>query len=330
MTSFNQVHAQWIPPEKHKEEKSNRLNNWLNKYTSKIVIEIPTSNLSEIPVYDIPHPSKTEYSEEKSVLTWYIQGHMESLRALQWYNDVVTKISLCLDGTSLVKNVCKELTQVKNDYVYELTDFKAVEDMRYWKGKKIYIPIIENTDQGDEQFNTIRHIAYALKRAGTLTMDNLKQESLNAIQSIKEKYFKYQVKYCYEWTMKYYNAKSNTHHAKRTRSEQAQHINNTTSKINYNKVKRYYDLCAIKGIKPTIEQAIRVIKLSKNTILKYLAQIPILGNQTIRPIRGLEELTLNSLYLARDVIEIIDTKAIRSSLWLLDKVPLQNKLIAKE
>ena len=263
-----------------------KLSTWLNKYTSQIKLRVPSNMLSEIPVYNIPHPTIIEQNTPShTVLTWHIKGHMDRKKALQWYNDIVTKISLCLDGESLVENVNKELTMPVNEYIYELEDFAPVEDLRYWRGKKIFINNSSTSSKGDYQFDTIRNIAYALKRGNILTMDKLRDEALQALNNdVRERWFKYQIKSIYTWTMKNYVGKYKRDTTSRT--DHATMMNKDRASRTLHKVRNYYQLCVNKHIKPSIKEAIRVTKLSRNTILKYLAKLPKLRCQSRQHIRG--------------------------------------------
>ena len=265
-----------------------RTQKWLNKYTSQIRLIVPTCNITDIPSYGIPHPTNIKYGKTLSTVTWHIKGHFEKPKPKAWYNDIVIKISLCLSATNDIESVGKELTQPVNNLVYELKDFNSVDDQRYWRGKKIYIPKNFTINEGDYQYSIIKSIAYSLKRENILSKDLLEQMARSQLIEVKEKWFKYQINVIYKWTRDNYTGRK-PRDSDGTRAERALKNSKQMSDSNYSKVDKQAFIGIAMGLKPSNKAIKEATGLSKNTVKKHLNNLIESWGQSIRTIRGKSE-----------------------------------------
>ena len=294
--------------------KSIKLNRWLNKYTAQIKMDVPTKNLADIPVYDIPHPTQIIHKGKTSLVIWHLKGYIKGDKAKEWYNDIVTKISLCLDGKSIIDNVNKELTKPINNRVYELDAFRSVEDLRYDKKHKLFY-VNANDKKGDYQFTIISSIAYSLARNGTLTKDRLDYESRLILVGINEKWYKYQINNIFEWVSTNYQAGSKKRVFELTRSERAKLNSKSIKETNYKKVERAVFIALAFGLDINISKISTKLKLARNTVKNHLKSIKelflVLGGQSIRHIRGFIQNNTNKplvLLVYKDLKELIPLK----------------------
>ena len=275
-----------------------RVSNWLNKYTSQIKLLVPNEMLSEIITFNIPHPSNIEQGKTHSKVSWHIKGHLERSKSLKWHNDIVTKLSLCLDATSLVNDVNKELIpkEKRSERVYELKDFNSVEDLRYWKSKKIYVPSTFKIS-GDYQSSVIRSVAYSLARQNILTKDLLKQESLSALNNnIEKRWFKYQINRVFEWCETNYTGRA-ARQSEGTRRERALKNSSKMKESNYAKIEKLALISVAMGLKPSYKAIVKLTGLSINTVKKHLKTLLDIKCQSIGTIRGKRDMPIYSLLL---------------------------------
>ena len=271
----------------------------MSKYHTFISINIDEAINYRLILFDnrAPQPNyvKKVTSLKKSylILTWKINGVFYSPAAKEYYNDVVDKLVLILNGryysayhmlNGIDKNQDRYLS-MKNrpgEIYYNLCDFSAIEDLRYNRSRVVF-----HRYSNMSLFKRVRYISYGLQLDGVLTLER--------VDEIVHKYAcnysrnKGMAKYIYNWivdkvsTNDFYVGKCSKRISLRNRRDNAIFQNKNRFIKNYDIFESWVRMF---GVDHSIVYMAKILKFSRPTIYKYrdryLNLISVNSRRTIR------------------------------------------------
>ncbi len=254
----------------------------MSKYHTFISIKIDEAINYRLILFDNrapqPHDVKKVASLKKSylILTWKINGVFYSAKAKEYYNDVVDKLVLLLNGRycsayHMLKGIDKNQDRylsMKNradEIYYNLCDFNPVEDLRYNRSRVVF-----HRYSNMSLFKRVRYLSYGLQLDGVLTLER--------VDELVHKYAgnysrnKGMAKYVYDWivdkvsTNDFYAGKCCMRISKRNRRDNAIYLNKRKFENNYDIFLRWVKIF---GIDHSIVYMSKILKFSRPTIYKY-------------------------------------------------------------
>ena len=166
--------------------------------TDFIDVDLPT------PSYIVPLSGAGGY-----LIGYCIEGITSGNRARTYFNDVATKVALVLGGTPTDDTPTDFTGYHHNPEPYKLSRFNHVEDLRPKRSKNWSKKFLTVHISDDTYFDAIRHEAYSLKRAGTLSLKILTDFAHSILPASKSpSTANMKAKNIYNWTMHRYNAGS--------------------------------------------------------------------------------------------------------------------------
>ncbi len=281
----------------------------MSKYHTFISIKIDEAVNYRLILFDNsapqPHDVKKVTSLKKSylILTWKINGVFYSARAKGYYNDVVDKLVLLLNGrycsayhmlNGIDKNQDRYLS-MKNradEIYYNLCDFNAVEDLRLNRSRVVF-----HRHSNMSLFKRVRYLSYGLQLDGLLTLERV--DELVHKYACNYSRNKGMAKYIYNWivdkvsTNDFYVGKCSKRISQRNRSDNAIYLNKRRFVNNYDIFFRWVNAF---GIDHSVTYISKMLNFSRPSIYKYRDRyLNLISVNSRRIIREQETSLCNSL-----------------------------------